>query len=318
MKVPSLRAQAAATVAVLAAGFTLVFFYAPLDTEGFIQKIFYLHVPLAICALVGFVVAGIHAIRHLRSGDPVHDARSYVSIHLSVIFGIAVLVTGAIWAKAQWGKWWVWDEPTLVSFLIVFLLYATYYPLRYAIEDRERQARYASVFAITAGAFVPLNFLAVRLADPLIHPRTFSSTGGLPGSMLLTFLVCLAGMALLWLSLVRFELAAKSASARLSRLRRALEGEAHAPVASRFANRARAPRAERLGDLDERPHDPAHLMPALPLDEAGKYVAAAYVVFVGLILAYVAIMAAKLERIERELGELAELAEERSARGGGG
>jgi heme exporter protein C len=232
VKVPSLRAQAAATVAVLAAGFILVFFYAPLDTEGFIQKIFYLHVPLAICSLAGFVVAGIHAIRHLRSGDPLHDARSYVSIHLSVIFGIAVLVTGSIWAKAEWGKWWVWDEPILVSFLIVFLLYATYYPLRYAIEDRERQGRYASVFAITAGAFVPLNFLAVRLAEPLIHPRTFSSTGGLPGSMLLTFVVCLAGMALLWLSLVRFELAAKSASAKLSRLRRALEGDAHALAAT--------------------------------------------------------------------------------------
>jgi uncharacterized membrane protein len=54
-------------------------------------------------------------------------------------------------------------------------------------------------------------------------------------------------------------------------------------------------------------------MPALPLDEAGKYVAAAYVVFVALILAYVAIMAAKLERIERELGELAELAEVKAA-----
>jgi heme exporter protein C len=237
VKVPSLRVQAAATVAVLATGFTLVFFYAPLDTEGFIQKIFYLHVPLAICSLVGFVVAGIHAIRHLRSGDPVHDARSYVSIHISVIFGVAVLVTGAIWAKAQWGEWWVWDEPTLVSFLIVFLLYATYYPLRYAIEDRERQARYASVFAITAGAFVPLNFLAVRLAEPLIHPRTFSSTGGLPGSMLFTFLVCLAGMALLWMLLVRFELAAKSASASLARLRRALEGDPYvsAPTRSRIA-----------------------------------------------------------------------------------
>ena len=72
----------------------------------------------------------------------------------------------------------MWDEPTLVSFLIVFLLYATYYPLRYAIEDRDRQARYASVFAITAGAFVPLNFLAVRLAEPLIHPRAFSSAEG--------------------------------------------------------------------------------------------------------------------------------------------
>ena len=51
-------------------------------------------------------------------------------------------------------------------------------------------------------------------------------------------------------------------------------------------------------------------MPALPLDEAGKYVAGAYLVFVALLLVYVAIMAAKLQRIERELRELAERAEE--------
>jgi hypothetical protein len=49
-------------------------------------------------------------------------------------------------------------------------------------------------------------------------------------------------------------------------------------------------------------------MPALPLDEAGKYVAAAYLVFVALLLIYVAIMAAKLVRIERELTELNDLA----------
>lgn len=54
-------------------------------------------------------------------------------------------------------------------------------------------------------------------------------------------------------------------------------------------------------------------MPALPLDEAGKYVAAAYVVFFTLILVYVAIMAAKISRIDRELTELADLAEERRA-----
>jgi len=238
MKAPSLRVTSIATVLCLCAGFALVFFYAPLDVDqGFIQKIFYLHVPLAIVSLAGFVVAAIHAIRHLRTGDPVHDVRSYVSIHLSVIFGVGVLLTGSLWAHASWGKWWVWDEPTLVSFLIVFLLYATYYPLRYAIEDRDRQARYASVFAITAGAFVPLNFIAVRMAQSLVHPRVFATAnGGLPGSMLFTFLVCLAGMALLWICLVRFELAAKSASAKLSRLRRALEGETYArPSGSRIA-----------------------------------------------------------------------------------
>lgn len=52
-------------------------------------------------------------------------------------------------------------------------------------------------------------------------------------------------------------------------------------------------------------------MPAVPLDEAGKFVAGAYVVFVGLILIYVAIMAAKVGRIERELRSLTGLAEER-------
>jgi type II secretory pathway component PulM len=55
------------------------------------------------------------------------------------------------------------------------------------------------------------------------------------------------------------------------------------------------------------------MLPALPLDEAGKYVAAAYLVFLALVLIYVAIMAAKLGRIERELTELTELAQRREA-----
>jgi hypothetical protein len=55
--------------------------------------------------------------------------------------------------------------------------------------------------------------------------------------------------------------------------------------------------------------------PALPLDEAGKYVAGAYVVFVLLLVIYVGIMAAKLQRIERELRELAGFAEQRNGEG---
>src|SRR4051794_40200176 len=227
-----LKPLSIATVAMLAVSLSLVFFYAPLDgDQGFIQKIFYIHVPLAIVALVGFILGGVFAIAHLRTDNRKWDAYSYVSIHISVIFGVAVLITGAIWAKASWGKWWVWDEPTLVSFLIVFLLYATYYPLRYAIEDRDRQARYASVFAITAGPFAPLTFAAARRAQSRVPPRVFATAnGGLRGSMLLPSPVCRGGMALLWIALVRFELAAKWASASLSRLRRALEGEEYAPA----------------------------------------------------------------------------------------
>jgi heme exporter protein C len=210
MRSPGLRALSISTVAAFCVALTLVFFYAPIEAEeGFLQKIFYLHVPLAIVTLSGFVIGGIMAIAHLRTGDQRWDLRSYVAIHMSLIFGVAVLITGSIWARASWGHWWVWNEPTLVSFLIIFLLYATYQPLRFAIEDPERQARYASVFAIMAGAFVPLNFIAVRLSASFVHPRVLGSSSNLPGPMMLTFLVSLAAMALLFATLCSYELTAK-------------------------------------------------------------------------------------------------------------
>jgi hypothetical protein len=53
------------------------------------------------------------------------------------------------------------------------------------------------------------------------------------------------------------------------------------------------------------------MLPALPLDEAGKYVAGAYLIFLALLLIYVSIMASKLSRIEREVVEIAELVESR-------
>jgi heme exporter protein C len=221
-----LPALAAVTVAMLGATLGLVFFYAPEEaTEGFLQRIFYLHVPLAIVCLCGFVAAGVMAIQHLRTRDPRWDLRSYVAIHMSLIFGAAVLISGSIWAKGSWGHWWVWSEPTLVSFLIVFLLYATYQPLRFSIEDPERQARYASVFAITAGAFVPLNFIAVRLSTAYVHPRVLGGGSNLPGPMALTFVVSLISFALLFLTLWRFEMAAKHSRWQLRALCRMLADE---------------------------------------------------------------------------------------------
>jgi heme exporter protein C len=222
-----LRGLSLATVATISVAFALVFFYAPLDADqGFVQKIFYIHVPLAIVSLCGFVLGGLFAVGHLRSGDRRWDMRAYVAIHMALIFSVGALITGSIWAKASWGHWWVWNEPTLVSFLIVVLMFATYQPLRFSIEDPERQARYASVFAIVAGAFVPLNFIAVRLAQGFVHPRVLTLGGGnLPGSMRLTFLVSLIGIALLYATLWKYEMAAKNARMQTRRLRRMLLGE---------------------------------------------------------------------------------------------
>jgi heme exporter protein C len=222
-----LRLLSILSVVLVIGAFALVFFYAPNDADqGFLQKIFYLHVPLAIVSLCGFVAGGVYGARFLRSGERAHDLRSYVAIHLSLILAVATLVTGSIWARASWGHWWLWDEPTLVAFLIVFLLYACYQPLRFSIEDRERQARYAAVFAVVAGAFVPINFLSVRFAQRAsTHPRVLGQSDSLPGPMLLTFLVCLLAMTVLYVTLCKYELASKHATIRLAALRRRLAGD---------------------------------------------------------------------------------------------
>ncbi len=222
-----LRGLSIATVFTITLGLALAFFYAPQDaTLGYIQKIFYIHVPLAIVSLCGFILGGVLAIGYLRTGDRVWDMRSYCAIHMSLIFSIAGLVTGSIWAKGSWGHWWVWQEPTLVSYLIVILLFATYQPLRFSIEDPERQARYASVFAVVAAAFVPLNFIAVRLSAEYVHPRILNLEGGnLPGSMALAFYVSLLGIALLFATLMTYEMAAKTSRMEVRRLRRTLLGD---------------------------------------------------------------------------------------------
>jgi len=228
-----LRGLSLVTIATISLAYALAFFYAPEDADqGFIQKIFYLHVPLAIVSLCGFIFGGLLAIGYLRTGDRRWDIRSYVAIHMALIFGIGALITGSIWAKASWGHWWVWNEPTLVSFLIVVLLFATYQPMRFSIEDPERQARYASVFAIVAGAFVPLNFIAVRLANQYVHPRVLTLEGGnLPASMALTFYIALLGITLLYVTLWTYEMAAKNARMQVRATRRKLLGEdAMAPL----------------------------------------------------------------------------------------
>ena len=222
-----LRGLTIATAVTMTAALALVFFYAPLDAnQGFMQKIFYLHVPLAIVSLVGYCLGGVFGIAYLRTGKRDWDMRSYCAIHMSLIFSVGGIIAGSIWAKASWGHWWEWSEPTLVSYLIVILLFCTYQPLRFSIEDPERQARYAAVFAVVCGAFVPVNFIVVRLSVAYVQPRVLNLEGGnLPGSMKLAFYISLLAFALLYATLMKYEMLAKETRIETRRLRRRLLGD---------------------------------------------------------------------------------------------
>jgi heme exporter protein C len=216
---------AVAAAVVLVAGVALALLWTPEDADqGPSQRIFYLHVPIALTAYAGFGWGAWKALRLLWTGDQRYDLESYTAIHLGTIFGTLTLVTGSIWARTSWGVWWSWGERQLVLFLILFLFYAAYFMLRFSLPDGPGRARISAVYALFGVVLIPISFLAIRLAENFIHPVVFTRDGPqMSGDMFFTFCVCLAGMLLLAGTLYLNELAGKRLDLRLRELREALE-----------------------------------------------------------------------------------------------
>ena len=208
----------------MAASIVLVFFVVPDDADqGFSQRIFYFHVPIALTSYVCFGWGAWKALLHLWKRAPGADLESYVSIHLGVIFGALTLLTGSIWAKISWGHWWVWSENQLVLFLVLFLFYCAYFMLRFSVEDGPARANLCAVYALFGVVLIPVSFLAIRLAQHIIHPVVFTSHGPrVHGTMLLTFCVSWAAMLALFATLYQVELAGKRLDSRLRELRELL------------------------------------------------------------------------------------------------
>ena len=208
----------------LVAGTGLAIFWAPEDADqGFSQKIFYIHVPVALTAYACFGWGAWKALRLLWTREERYDLESYVAVHQGTIFGSLTLITGAIWAKASWGVWWSWDEDQLVLFLVLFLFYCAYFMLRFSIEEGPRRARSSAVYALFGVVLIPVSFLAVRLAENLIHPTVFTREGPqMTGTMFAAFCVSWAAVTLLAYVLYRVELVGKRLDADLRELREAL------------------------------------------------------------------------------------------------
>jgi heme exporter protein C len=217
-------AAPAAALVLLTLGVGLAIFWVPNDADqGFSQRIFYLHVPIALTAYACFGWAAWKAFRLLSRGDERYDLESYTAVHMGVIFGVLTLVTGSVWAKISWGHWWVWSSRQLTLFLILFLFYSAYFMLRYSVEPGRRRANMSAVYALFGVVLIPVSFLAIRLAEDIVHPVVFHRDGPqMEASMFVTFLVCLAGVLALAASLYANELRGKRLDGRLRELREVL------------------------------------------------------------------------------------------------
>jgi len=146
--------------------------------ENSIRNLFF-HVPMWFTMIALLLFSFIKSIQTLNNKNTVnltYDSEAEVFANTAMLFGVAGLLTGMVWAKNTWGAYWT-PDPKLNAAAVAMLLYAAYFVLRSSIVDEEKRARISAVFNIFCfPIFVVLVFILPRLTDSL-HP----GNGGNPG-----------------------------------------------------------------------------------------------------------------------------------------
>jgi heme exporter protein C len=175
------------TIALFGAGILLAAYYAPVETTmGVVQKIFYLHLPVAITMFVACFVVFLASIAYLWHRERRWDDLAHAGAEVAVLFASVVLLTGMTWGRSAWGHWWTWS-PRLTFSLILWLLYVVYLMVRTSIESPQRRAIVAAVYAIVAFLDVPLVYFSAKLL-PDIHPDSISLEPPMGRTVLFWFL----------------------------------------------------------------------------------------------------------------------------------
>jgi heme exporter protein C len=172
------------TLATLAGAIAVLLTYTPTEESmGQVQKIFYVHLPLAMNTFVAALIVCVGSVGYLLTKQAIWDDLAAAAAKVTVLLATGVLLTGMIWGKSAWGQWWTWS-PRLTFSLMLWLLYAVYLIVRSSIESPQRRAVVCSVYGLLAFLDVPLVWLSAKLMRD-IHPSSIQ----LEASMKLTLLV---------------------------------------------------------------------------------------------------------------------------------
>src|SRR5215813_14582491 len=156
----------------------MIFLYAPTEaTQGHAQRIFYIHVPLAVVGAYGSaILLFIGCLGFLITRDLKWDRFAAVSCELGVVFTTAQLLTAMMWAKPIWGTWYTFDSRGTLQ-IVLLLIYIAYFMLRSYLPDREKRAKLCGVFGLLGMVDVPINYLSIYLFRTQ-HPQPVVSPGG--------------------------------------------------------------------------------------------------------------------------------------------
>jgi heme exporter protein C len=177
------------------------------------RNIFF-HVPTAWTAVAAFLTSMYFGIRYLRSKNLDYDLQSVSAAGLGLLFCILATVTGALWARFNWGSFWNWD-PRQTSIFILLLIYGAYFALRSAVESDEKRASLSAVYSILAGLTVPFFIFIMPRMMAGLHPGAQGDPTGkgplfesrmMAPNMRVLFYVSLLGFTLLFIWLLQLRI----------------------------------------------------------------------------------------------------------------
>jgi heme exporter protein C len=172
------RVLAILSIITIIAALYMIFLFAPTEaTQGNTQRIFYVHVPLAVVGAYGSaILLFIGCLGFLITRDLKWDRFAACSAEMGVVFTSAQLLTAMMWAKPIWGTWYVFDSRGTLQ-IVLLLIYIAYFMLRSYLPDREKRAKLCAVFGLLGMVDVPINYLSIYLFRTQ-HPQPVISPGG--------------------------------------------------------------------------------------------------------------------------------------------
>jgi heme exporter protein C len=186
-------------------GFVMAMGSPPDQSQGYVARIFHMHVPTAWMAYLASFTALGYSVAYLVRRKAHHDRVAAATVEVGLIFMALALLTGMLWARPTWGVYWDW-EPRLTTTAILFAIYVGYVVVRGAIEDPELRAKAAAGVAILGSINVPISYLSVKWWRSLHQTQSIDLTTGrinVDAAILIPMLVNLAAFTLLFIGLVR-------------------------------------------------------------------------------------------------------------------
>ena len=169
---------------------------------GEVQRIFYFHVGCAWNAFVAFFLVFACGILYLVQRRPLWDQIGAASVEVGVIFTTIVLTTGPMWAKPVWNTWFPWDDPRVMTTLVMWLMYVAYLLLRSSLPEGDKKSKMSAVFGMICFINVPIVYMSTEWWRT-IHPKVITSQGAqLAPRMIHSLLVAVVACTVLLLSMI--------------------------------------------------------------------------------------------------------------------